>query len=378
MLDPVELAAELIRIRSPSGSEGDLADFLIRTLRRFMDVERGPLGAVVGRLQRGEGPTVALEGHMDTVPPGDEASWSVAPYAGAVEEGLLYGRGAVDMKGAIAAQIAGVAAAQREVQGTLYLVYVTHEESAEGVVLGRVFEEIGLPDLVILGEPTDLRLGIGHRGRAIVRLVAKGRAAHAAMPELGVNAVEKLLRELPRALQRELPRDPLLGKGTQAVTSVSTPTSGPIIPDRCVAEIDRRILPGETRDSVLGTYKGLELEVGIAKGELRSYTGEAFLVEYFFPAWVFPPQEGFIQWAWQALGRPPFRIWRFSTDGVMSAGVLGIPTFGYGPGEESLAHQANEHVPVGDIVRAAEGYRKLVTRMGELSRIPLRRGGLGG
>ena len=98
MIDPVELAAELVRIKSLSGDEGDLAEFLIRTLRRFMAVEQGPLGAVIAEIRNGKGPTVMFEGHMDTVPPGDEAAWSVPPFSGEERQGYLWGRGAVDMK----------------------------------------------------------------------------------------------------------------------------------------------------------------------------------------------------------------------------------------------------------------------------------------
>ena len=377
MIDPVELAAELVRIKSLSGEEKEIADFLIRVLRRFAAVERGPLGAIIAEMRRGEGPTVVFEGHMDTVPAGDEAAWSVPPFSGKEEKGYIWGRGAVDMKGAIAAQIAAAAASREEVRGTLYLVYVPHEETAEGAVLSRVLEAIDVPDLVVLGEPSDLRLAIGHRGRAVIKLLARGKTAHASMPNLGKNAISVMIKQLPKALSRSLPEDPLLGKGTHAATSIYTPTWGPIIPDRCVAEIDRRIVVGETRDSVLETYRNLDLEAAIAREELVSYTGESFTVEHFYPAWYFDPAEGFVQWAWHSLGHPPFRVWRFSTDGVASAGIYELPTIGYGPGDESLAHQPDERVSVGDIARAAEGYRRLIKRMGDLPGALIKREPLG-
>ena len=373
MIDPVELAAELVRIKSLSGDEGDLAEFLIRTLRRFMAVEQGPLGAVIAEIRNGKGPTVMFEGHMDTVPPGDEAAWSVPPFSGEERQGYLWGRGAVDMKGAIAAQIAAAVASRERVRGTLYLVYVPHEETAEGAVLDRVLEVIDVPDLVVLGEPSNLRLGIGHRGRTVIRLLARGKIAHASMPQSGRNAINLMIKQLPKALSRELPSDPLLGSGTHTPTSIYTFTWGPVVPDRCVVEIDRRIVVGETRDSVLAAYKGLELEAAIAREELRSYTGETFTVEHFYPAWYFDPGEGFVQWAWHALDHPPFRVWRFSTDGVVSAGIYELPTLGYGPGDEALAHQPDERVSVGDIARAAEGYKRLIKRMEDLPKALVKR-----
>ncbi|HEU67926.1 MAG TPA: M20/M25/M40 family metallo-hydrolase, partial [Candidatus Acetothermia bacterium] len=90
MIDPVRLAQELVRIPSPSGMEGDLADRLFQVLKGFCEVERGPLGAVVGRISRGEGPTVMLEGHLDTVPVGEE-EWTQGPFAGAIADGMLWG-----------------------------------------------------------------------------------------------------------------------------------------------------------------------------------------------------------------------------------------------------------------------------------------------
>jgi len=358
MTDPVRLAQELVRIPSPAGEEKDLADFLLATLRRFCEAERGPLGTVIGRIRRGEGPTVVVTGHMDTVPPGE--GWTVPPFAGEVREGFLYGRGAVDMKGGIAAQVAGATQAASELQGTLYLVYVPHEETAEGVALGRVLDKLEKPHLVVLGEPTDLRLGIGHRGRAVIRLVAKGKAAHASMPELGENAIERMVEALGHALRTPLPEDPLLGQGTVAPVFLSADGGGPVVPDRCVALLDRRIVRGETEKSVLADYQGIGAEATLEEVELRFYTGETARAKLFFPAWCLDPEHPWLVRAWEALGSPPLRVWRFSTDGVESCGRRGIPTVGFGPGDERLAHRPDERLSVEDLRRAASAYARLL------------------
>ncbi|HHE47483.1 MAG TPA: M20/M25/M40 family metallo-hydrolase [Candidatus Acetothermia bacterium] len=371
MIDPRRLLVGLVRTPSLSGEEGAAADFLSRALRTFCDVEIGPGGAVLGRLKRGEGPTVLLEGHLDTVPPGDEAAWSVPPFSGEVREGKLYGRGAVDMKGAIAAQVAGACRALTEIQGTLLFAYVTHEETAEGAVLSRVLDLLPRPDLVILGEPTDLRLAIGHRGRAVLKVEVKGRTSHASMPELGDNAIERMAAALPRLLSLPMPSDPVLGKGTVSPVSISTPTSGPIVPDRCTVLLDRRLVRGERPDSVLSLYKELDLgvRVEIAREELRAYTGEELEVEEFFPAWLMEPQDPWVRKARAALGNVPLKVWRFSTDGVESCGRRGIPTVGYGPGDERLAHQPDECLPLADLEAAVAGYHRLIV---ELMRAPLK------
>ncbi len=358
--DVVRLAQDLVRIPSLSGDEGTLADFLRSTLRGCCDVELGPLGAVVGWVVRGTGPTILVTGHMDHVAPGDPALWEHPPYEGKVVQGVLYGRGVVDMKGAIAAQVVAAAAVAREIEGTLILAYVPHEETAEGTVLARVLDQVDQPDLVILGEPTDLRLGIGHRGRVVIRLEARGKAAHAAMPELGENAIEKLVEALPFAWSAPPVEDPVLGKGSVAVIGIGTDACGPVVPERCWALLDRRIGRGETPESVLVEYEGLGVQAKVEEGELTAYTGEKFAVRYFFPAWWMDPEHPWVARAWEALGNPPLRVWRFSTDGVESCGRRGLPTVGYGPGDETLAHQPNERVATADLVKAAEGYKRLL------------------
>jgi putative selenium metabolism hydrolase len=368
MTDPVRLTQELVRIPSPPGEEKDLADFLLSALRRFCEAERGPLGTVIGRIRRGEGPIILLSGHMDTVPAGE--GWTVPPFSGEVRAGFLYGRGAVDMKGGLAAQIAGAAQAAPELQGTLYLLFVPHEETAEGVALGRVLDQLETPDLVILGEPTDLRLGLGHRGRAVIQILAPGKAAHAAMPELGENAIERMLQALGHALRTPLPDDPFLGPGSVTPVYVSADGQGPVVPDRCRALLDRRIGLGETEASVLADYQGINAEVALEETELRFYTGELVRVKLFFPAWYMEPDHPWVQRVWEALGGPPFRVWRFSTDGVESCGRRGIPTVGFGPGDERLAHQPDERVAVADLQRAASGYARLLRSLLQLEAVP--------
>ncbi len=360
MTDPIRLAQELVRIPSPSGAEGDLADHLLRVLGTFADAERGPLGAVVAKVSRGDGPTVMIEGHLDTVPGGDEDAWTRGLYTGEIAEGRLWGRGAADMKGAIAAQVAAAAVSARDIRGTLFLVYVPYEELVEGAVLSRVLDQVGKPDLVVLGEPTDLRLGIGHRGRAVVRLTARGKPAHAAMPHLGENAIAKMVEVLPLTFDLLLPEDPLLGEETATPVAIGTSDGGPVVPEECWVLIDRRISRGETPESVLAPYESLEVEARIERVELTAYTGEKFGAECFFPAWWMNPDHPWVVRAREALGAPPMRVWRFSTDGVESCARRGIPTVGYGPGDETLAHQADENVLLADIEKAAAAYRKLL------------------
>ncbi len=370
--DVVRLAQDLVRIPSPSGEEGEVAEFLRSALGEFAEVEAGPCGAVVAQIARGPGPVVMLCGHMDTVPAGDESAWEEPPFGAKVVDGVLFGRGVVDMKGAIAAQLTAAASVAREVQGTLFLVYVPHEEIAEGVVLAKVLDRWAKPDVVVLGEPTDLRLGIGHRGRVVIRLEARGKAAHAAMPELGENAIEKLVEAMPFAWAAPPVEDPVLGRGSVTPVALATDFAGPVVPSRCWALLDRRIGRGETPQSVLVEYEGLGVEAKVEAEEIRLYTGEKLQVRFFFPAWWMDPEHPWVARAWEALGTPPLRVWRFSTDGVESCGRRGLPTVGFGPGDETLAHQANERLATADLVKAVEGYKRLLRGLfrGEPERSP--------
>ncbi len=357
MIEPVRLAEELVRIPSLAGEEGPLAEVLARVLRGFCEVECDPWGTVIGRLRRGGGPTVLLEGHMDTVPVGDVATWS-RPVNGRVEDGTLWGRGAVDMKGAIAAQLAGTGAVGGSIRGTLLLVYVGHEETAEGVALARALDTLPRPDVVILGEPTDLRLALGHRGRAVLRLEARGSPAHASMPDLGDNAIVKLNEMLSRALEHPLPVDPALGKATLTPVAVGGGAPVPVVPERAWVLLDRRGVRGESVDSVLEAYQDLPLSV--EETELEFYTGAKCWARQFFPAWWVEPGAAWAVRAREALGRPPLCAWNFSTDGVASCGLRGIPTLGYGPGDERAAHRVDEGVPIAALSKAAASYRRLL------------------
>ncbi len=140
---------------------------------------------------------------------------------------------------------------------------------------------------------------------------------------------------------------------------ISADGQGPVIPDRCSALLDRRVVLGETEASVLADYQGIGAEVSLEEMDLRFYTEEIVRAKLFFPAWYMEPDHPWVQRAWEALGTPPFRIWRFSTDGVEACGRRGIPTVGFGPGDERLAHQVDERISVVDIQRAATGYARL-------------------
>ncbi len=264
------------------------------------------------------------------------------------------------MKGAVAAMVHSVGLIG-EPASDLYLAFVVHEEDQEGFGLRHALDELGVrPDLVILGEATGLRVAVGHRGRVEVALEFRGRTSHSSMPDVGDSALVKAARAALELGEADLPDHPLLGRATACPVAIScSPGQIPVVPDSCEVLVDYRMVPGETRESVLRFLSaGGTREARVVRREIRCYTGFSEEVEAFFPAWIY---EGpLVDWAQRVLGAGR-TVWRFGTDGSYSAGEEGIPTLGYGPGEESAAHTPDESVEVGELGRAAEGYARLAS-----------------
>ena len=368
-----EFLRSLVRIPSLSGEEEEIAGVVSDELKDLgYEVDLDEMGNVIARRGGKHGRTILFDGHLDHIQPGAPESWSHPPYAAEVVDGVLYGRATVDMKGALAAMIYGCAAP--ELSGEVVLTLVVHEETNEGVATRKIVEEKGLaPDACVLGEPTDLNLSIGQRGRCVFRIVTRGVISHASMPELGKNALYKMTPIIDRLKEenQRLPVHPFLGPGSMAVTAITCkPGAGPIVPDYCEIQVDRRLVPQENLDGVFSEMKGYApgAEVELLVDRLRCYTGYEEEVRQYFQGWVtdrdhWSVKEG-LDALEEGLGRKPEIIgWRFSTDGIATAGELGIPTIGFGPGDPSLAHQPDEHIALADVKAAARGYCALAHRL---------------
>jgi putative selenium metabolism hydrolase len=376
----VDLTARLIQAPSLSGEEGPAAEVLAQAMRKagFDEVRTDRYGSVLGTIEGDRpGPTILLDGHLDTVPVPDASAWSRDPLGGEVADGKVYGRGASDMKGALAAMLAGAdlfaASTSRSFAGRIVLAGVVQEELFEGIAARSISKEIA-PDVVIIGEATELNLNIGQRGRAEIVVETMGVPAHSANPDKGVNAVLMMARLLTR-IEETLPpsEHPVLGRGIAVCTDIlSTPYPGAsVVPSGCRATFDRRTLVGEDRDSVLAPFRAVIDELGghipdfkadvrYSAGDARCYTGEPIAAERFFPAWLFAEDEAFVQRALVGLRSMdiPSKIghYSFCTNGSHYAGEKGLPTLGFGPSRENLAHTIDEYVEVDQLHAAAAGY----------------------
>ncbi len=368
-----EFLMRLIKTPSLSGEEEEIAGIVSDEMRALgYGVDMDEMGNVIARRGGKNGRTILFDGHLDHIQPGALDSWSHPPYAAEVVDGVLYGRATVDMKGALAAMIYGCAAP--ELSGEVVLTLVVHEETNEGVATRKIIEEKTLElDACVLGEPTDLNLSIGQRGRCVFKIVTRGVTSHASMPELGENALYEMTSIIDRLkeVNQRLPSHPFLGAGSMAVTSITCkPGAGPIVPDYCEIQVDRRLVPQETLAGVLSEMKEYApgAEVGLLVDELMCYTGYATKAEQYFQGWITDRDHWSVVESMGALERglgekPEIIGWRFSTDGVATAGELGIPTIGFGPGDPALAHQPNERIALADVASAAQGYCALAYRL---------------
>jgi putative selenium metabolism hydrolase len=374
----VDFARRLVGVRSPSGEEGDLAVLVATEMERLgFAVEVDELGNVIGTLERGPGRSVLLDAHMDTVGVTDPSAWSHDP-SGEIASGRLYGRGAMDIKGPLAAAIHGAASLVADGTGRVVVSASVAEELVEGPALAEVAKRV-LPDTVVICEATSLRVARGQRGRAEVQVEVLGIPTHSARPELGVNAAEGMADVIAELRSVGLPTHPVLGDAILVLTDViSRPYPGlSVVPDRCVATYDRRTLPGEDEDAVLQPLRaiveralartGASGETRIADDDFATYTGARLRAPNVAPAWFYEDSAPHIRTALAALrdsGLPAeLTHYAFCTNGSGSAGRLSIPTLGYGPGDEALAHRIDEHIEIAELEAGSRGYAALAAAL---------------
>lgn len=373
----ITFTRSLIRTPSISGQENAVVDVILREMRAvgFDAFWRDDCGSAIGVILGSQpGPTLMLCGHCDTVGIAPGVAWRHDPFGGEIEERFIYGRGAADMKGALAAMIHAAGAADRsQLRGRLIVVATVMEENLEGAALKVIMDGIR-PDFVVIGEATDLNLNRGGRGRAEIHLETIGRPAHSSNPEVGRNAVLDMLPVVAAAAALPVRSDPLLGPAICALTDIiSDPYPGySVIPSRCRVTYDRRLLAGETPEGVLAEFQalasaappGADLRVSLAQGEHRTYTGQTLRGPKFLPAWAFPEEHPFVQTALRGLAAagldPAIGAYRFCTDAAYSAGTAGVPTVGFGPGREQDAHVVDERLAIADLLAAERGYRSII------------------
>ncbi|MEM7353188.1 MAG: YgeY family selenium metabolism-linked hydrolase, partial [Acidobacteriota bacterium] len=300
--DIVKFLRDMIAIPSTSGKEGERCERIRQEYERlgFDEVYFDALGNVVAKI--GSGPLeILFDGHIDCVGIGDPASWAFDPYKGKHEDGKIWGRGAVDELPSVTCMAYGAKMLMERGlpdDVTLYLTASVMEEDCDGLCLLHLIEKEGIrPHVVVIGEPTDLGVYRGQRGRVEATISTRGKSVHAAQCDLGVNALYKMAPIIKdvEALNKRLKDDDFLGKGTVTVSYIECTTpSLNAVPDSAKIYIDRRLTTGETVESALAELRAMP-NLGDAKVELleydtKSWRGERAYQEKFFPTWVLPEE----------------------------------------------------------------------------------------
>lgn len=372
----------LVQTPSLSGKEEDVAALVMDEMQRlgFSEVKMDAAGNVLGRVGPASNAGVMLNSHMDTVEASASSNWAYDPYAAVVEKGRLYGLGACDMKGGLAATVHGAALLTKRrahLREPVWVVAVGLEEPSEGTGTRSLFEEDGMrPDYTIIAEPSNLQVVRAQRGHMELRLTVQGESAHSSTPELGKNAIYDASRLVfgLELLSGQLMKDPFLGSGVLAVTSIeSEGVSRNAIPDRCELIIDRRLTVGESEAIVMLeierviTREGADAEVAVIEESVTTHTGKTYRVRRASMPWVLDERHPLVQAALAAARgvgiRPGVTRWQFATEGTYTATVAQVPTIGMGPGDPALPHRCNEYVELKQVYRAASFYAALSNRL---------------
>lgn len=382
----VALAQRLIQTQSAPGEEAQISELVLAEMRRtgYDDAWRDDAGNIIGVLRGdGDGSRVQFNTHLDHVSAGDPALWARPPFAGIIADGVLYGRGASDIKAAMAAQVALVPvlrSARLKPRGDVYVVAVVLEEV--GGLGSRYLAETLPTDIAVIGEATNNELRRGHRGRVFVDVSFTGLSTHASAPERGRNPHYAAARFLLKIENLAMKPHPTFGGSTMAPTWYETDqTSGNVTPGTVSVFLDWRNVPGESESDVLARIEpiakdvereveGITAAVSVVGRPVETYTGlrDTMPSTLPFETAADHPALTTARAVLEVAFKREIRVgtWTFATDG----GHLhqhGVTTLGFGPSEERFAHTIHDQVSVEQLHEALFGNAVLAVA---LSAIP--------
>ncbi len=377
----VEMASHLIAIPSPSGEERAVMEWVAAWCRErnlphqvvARDPDRPNVVITVG--DPASGPTLVMNGHLDTVPVSDLTAWRSGPFDPTVtpDGRKLVGRGASDMKSSTGVMIYLMGLfAEARFTGALQAHVVSDEELSATYGTIHLLAEVAAgrlprPDYCLIGEKSDLKVRNAERGIVRFDVTCYGRASHtAAARATGINAIAKAAKAV-LALEEDLDKfHPAVGKPVISVNTIRAGIAHNVVPGECSFTVDRRLIPGETTESATAELRARLDAVAAEDPDFRyevvvDPTGDAI------PANITPEDSPLVRTIWESAqgvtGHEPeyFVAWAGATDGRFYR-QAGIDTVGYGPGGEN-AHGANEAVKIDDLVTQARVYAATITRL---------------
>ena len=368
-------AQQLIRIRSYSGCEQELAVFVKRQMELlgYDDVKIDEMGNVIGRIGEDHNPAILLDSHMDTVQVRDDDCWRKPPFGGEIHDGRLYGRGAVDMKSALAASVFAGATARKSLIDRGKTAYVTCsvcEECCDGEALRFMLTKGARPSSVLICEPSSNQIMLGHKGKMQTFIVAHGVSAHGATPQYGKNAVYEMAGIIERVANLNALLQEDSEKGSVTLSNIFCTSASPnAVPDSCTIRLDRRLAWVETEQTVIEEMetlvRGKQASWVYEEISMQSWTGCEISYRPLHMAWQIADDHPFTQTCSSAYRsvfsnvKPTFGYWNFSTNAVASVS-LGIPTIGFGPGDPAAAHTSDENCKASEIIDAFRFYTSLL------------------
>ncbi len=367
--ETVELLCRLVRFPSITGQEAEIGAFVADYCRRVglaVEVVSAQEGRpnVIARWESGRsGPTLLLNDHLDIVPPGPLELWHSPPFEPTIVDGHVIGRGTIDTKSGLTTLLAAVSAARHidlPIAGRIVMIFTCDEEQC-GRFGMQFLGERGLieGDVALVAEPTTLGIEIATKGRLGVDITTTGTATHGARPWLGHNAIDDMaailteLQTLARVLDAR--RHPVMGRASLNVGRIEGGDIPNMVPNWCRAGVDRRLLPGETRDSAMAEFNAAIDNAKRVRPGLTATVEETI----WWPGYMLDESEPFIEVAAKAFEkvagrRPRIGVKDAGTDASWIFNLANIPVIMFSPGDGMRAMNANEGVAIDDMMFATE------------------------
>tara|TARA_B100001123_G_scaffold449887_1_gene617316 strand:+ start:1388 stop:2530 length:1143 start_codon:yes stop_codon:yes gene_type:complete len=364
---------KLISFESYPGKEKEVSFYVSKLMKRlgFRDIFQDEFGSVFGYIGPQKKSTAILfDSHTDVMPV--RGKWKFPPFEGKISNGKLYGRGSTDMKGALCASI--FAAAQIQKNFKLKKQYVVCasvlEETIEGVALGKVIDRVK-PKNVVICEPSQLKIKLGHKGRIEYLLFVNGKTFHSAFPNKFDNTIHLAAKAITALKNIKFSNSHEMGKGVLAPTGLKTNSNTSMAPSQTIIRFDRRTVPGDNENltrkeimNVLNKIDSTAYSLNIEEPEVDTYTGKKIICKKIFQPWVIDKNHQLVQSLTNAVEKNKIPIelgyWGFCTNGVESMGNRKINTIGFGPGIEELAHTTDEYVDIKHLHSACKVYQDLI------------------
>lgn len=319
---------------------------------------------VYGFIGEGEGQTIMLNGHIDTVP----AIGMENAFQPVIKLGRIHGRGALDMKGAIAAMIMSLISIKRsgvKLDGKAIFTGVIDEEKRSQGAEKMADQEYPKADVAIVGEPTNLDIMYGHKGMEWIEVTVYGKSGHGSTPNAGINAIHIATDLIMKIREKLIPRlkeriHPILGEPTVNIGKIQGGDDPNIIPGICKIELDRRWVPEETIESMQKDIHDLIDEMKITDPTLEITTRRMSEATGTHSPLYTPPEHPFVAHLTEAIevvtsNKPKYGVFQGWSDGAHLSRI-GTTTLVCGPGELSLAHSAKESIEIEEIINAAKIY----------------------